>query len=426
MNEEDEWELEHQEALEAFSKKDTFTFSNIIFKRRSENSMNTLSGSQVFQTQPKQHQNATDGFVNRNSSNLMGTAPSAGISSPPSLRSPSLRKLQDHPDKTQQDLNQKRLSSLPWDDPSFPDVSKRRKVLLTSSGSQLGEDNSPSGLPFGGGIQDTLPTQFSGNAATGLSFEDSDEEFDQILQNNPVDHHAQSSRENDFGLTFEDEDFVDLPLNKSPAKSLADLDYDFGTLKAPQDCMDLSSLKAHEIQQPESREPTRSRTDALPRQSVKSSSTHDYSQVPVNGFGFVKSFASDGSYLYFPKKKITQSFSIVEKNDQLPVSGTLLSDKISKLMDQVQEKIRFDKAVAANNQNLDLIDESIELAMAPSTLIHKDKQLWVDKYCPKNYVDLVGDEVPSLKSSLTQIVAIESIGTFMGKTLGLLCFWKGR
>jgi hypothetical protein len=134
---------------------------------------------------------------------------------------------------------------------------------------------------------------------------------------------------------------------------------------------------------------------------------HDYTKIPP--LGFLKAFASDGTPLYFPKRTSTTTTTTKTTNQATATNNLLLGERISTLMDRVQEEMRLNRALALNNQRLekessghkqqkkkgldndDDDDDGIEKSPRDA------KELWVQKYAPKHYVNLAGDEVGSLR-----------------------------
>jgi hypothetical protein len=95
---------------------------------------------------------------------------------------------------------------------------------------------------------------------------------------------------------------------------------------------------------------------------------------------FVTGCSSDGMNLYFPRKLKSTALTDT-KLSNIGKAGTLLSVPIFKLM---REKLMADKT-----------DTKEEVTKTASNIKNTGSQLWVNKYKPKRYVDLVGDEVLS-------------------------------
>jgi organic radical activating enzyme len=108
--------------------------------------------------------------------------------------------------------------------------------------------------------------------------------------------------------------------------------------------------------------------DNIPNQKLE----RNFTLVPETSL-FRRAQSSKGTFLYFPFKQ--------EKLFSYSGSGPLLSKHISILLEQVKADIRFELAVEDNT-----------MAEEPLGLSSKENRLWVDKWRPIEYVDLVGEE----------------------------------
>ncbi|KAJ3341260.1 hypothetical protein HDU91_000729 [Kappamyces sp. JEL0680] len=173
---------------------------------------------------------------------------------------------------------------------------------------------------------------------------------------------------------------------RSPLGLRDRLDYDFRALKAVEEWLDLPTDAAPPaVLEPRTGQPPAKRS----KQSVSPAGTgeHDYTSIPTTAFQ--KANSLEGVRLYFPKKKRDLPLAPTAAAP----SGTLLSDKISKLMDTVREQMRHDRVLLENQRKLDkgkALHDAMDFATSDPT--KPLKKLWVDKYAPRRYVDLVGDE----------------------------------
>lgn len=130
----------------------------------------------------------------------------------------------------------------------------------------------------------------------------------------------------------------------------------------------------------------------------------DYSQPPSTG-AFITATTSSGEKLYFPKKtrqtkKAPQSVFVKEHMAQ----STLLANPIWKMLEEMElEAVNKLRAFEMEEKEHDdrLFDEAMR---SPPKKRKKDKKqnlykrvdhnaLWVDKYRPASFVDLLGDQV---------------------------------
>jgi hypothetical protein len=145
--------------------------------------------------------------------------------------------------------------------------------------------------------------------------------------------------------------------------------------------------------------------NAIPRQQPRiTTELNDYSQPPTTG-AFITATTSSGEKLYFPKKtratkKAPQSVFVREHMAQ----STLLAKPIWKMLEEMElEAINKLKAFEIEEKEHDdrLFDEAMR---SPPKKRRKDKKqniyrtvnqnsLWVDKYRPTSFVDLLGDQV---------------------------------
>ena len=102
----------------------------------------------------------------------------------------------------------------------------------------------------------------------------------------------------------------------------------------------------------------------------------DYTQIPSKN-QFTIAYNSAGTRFYFPKrhKETLKSCSNTDKD-----SFKLLSCSIYEMMRKVEAMHSLEKM-------------SDKMDVSPSITSNKTESLWVDKYKPKMYIDLAGDEV---------------------------------
>jgi hypothetical protein len=97
-----------------------------------------------------------------------------------------------------------------------------------------------------------------------------------------------------------------------------------------------------------------------------------YTAIPQSSFSVAT--CSNGTKLYFPK--LSQSIPKPLK------SGQHLNTSVYKLMEHVQRETKV-------SENL----KSMNAMLIPEIKQHSENSLWVDKYRPKLFVDLIGDQV---------------------------------
>ncbi|KAI8597020.1 hypothetical protein EDD21DRAFT_386544 [Dissophora ornata] len=118
---------------------------------------------------------------------------------------------------------------------------------------------------------------------------------------------------------------------------------------------------------------------------------HDYTLPPETG-SFIKAKSTSGQTFYLAKKvqvdKVKQSFlEQLKKSSQN--AKPLLSMPIHRMMDELDAEIRVQKQEAINR--LEYGDyEDVEVKDQDSN--NGSDRLWVDKYRPVKYTDLMGDE----------------------------------
>ncbi|OMJ26079.1 Chromosome transmission fidelity protein 18-like protein [Smittium culicis] len=118
-------------------------------------------------------------------------------------------------------------------------------------------------------------------------------------------------------------------------------------------------------------------------ESLISISNIDYAKFtkPPNGCKYITSMSFDGTPLYFKKKSLT------ELNDEIKVGfcfGEIRNPRINQMIAKIESDLK-NKLISKKNNH------------TPSQVIHKlkDKKsdmLWVDKYKPKSFIDLVGND----------------------------------
>ncbi|KAJ3036838.1 Chromosome transmission fidelity protein 18, partial [Rhizophlyctis rosea] len=129
--------------------------------------------------------------------------------------------------------------------------------------------------------------------------------------------------------------------------------------------------------------------------------TRNYTVRPATGDS-LPACSSTGKRLYFPLKRtspaVTQS-NILTPTTMYETRGFLLGKSIHKMMDEVEQEsvqkaredsVREEYAKLGEVVNFDPMveDEEVEEGQGEGV----ERELWVDKYRPRLYVDLVGDE----------------------------------
>ncbi|TPX31978.1 hypothetical protein SmJEL517_g04811 [Synchytrium microbalum] len=140
------------------------------------------------------------------------------------------------------------------------------------------------------------------------------------------------------------------------------------------------------------------KTTTLPVASTKSNTINtilrkDYTYLPANIVSYVGGNATSGRRLYFPRKTMSEAlaYSTTTTTTAHNVGpsktggrvGPLLSSNIYRLMDEIEAE-----------QKAQALEESLQLPVVVKKPPLKPDAgtLWVDKYAPKKYIDLVGDE----------------------------------
>ncbi|KAG0219745.1 hypothetical protein BGX33_001062 [Mortierella sp. NVP41] len=127
------------------------------------------------------------------------------------------------------------------------------------------------------------------------------------------------------------------------------------------------------------------------RSKVPEVKKYDYSLPPATG-SFIKSKSSSGTTFYLPKKVRTdQPKSSLMKQLLSGETGakSLLPVPIHRMMDELELEIK-EKKQEAMLRLMAGDDDVVELDEDPRG--DSNERLWVDKYRPKKYTDLMGDE----------------------------------
>ncbi|CAO3669965.1 unnamed protein product [Rhizopus microsporus] len=135
-----------------------------------------------------------------------------------------------------------------------------------------------------------------------------------------------------------------------------------------------------------------SRTTNTTKITLETTKQTNYTNVPLSGSFVTATCPRTGVSLYFPKQ--VEGFNKNRKNDLYKeiISKTnkksLLSTPIIRLMQNIEK---------ANQEQLEKIEKDIQIdkrQKKKKKVIEKDNsgQLWVDKYRPKTYSDLTGDQ----------------------------------
>ena len=112
----------------------------------------------------------------------------------------------------------------------------------------------------------------------------------------------------------------------------------------------------------------------------------DYTKAPSDA-PFVMARTSNGNYLYFPQRTPSQISRMASNTTTKRHSGKLLQTSIYQLMEQLDQKEK--------NKALMPLARQLETFMDVDATNASKKELWVDKYRPKMYIDLTGEEVCS-------------------------------
>jgi hypothetical protein len=343
---EDGWDLENQDAMNAMEEAEAANDADVFTK-------NSYMASSLFHQTPMKRRSET--FQ----------------SSPPSFQSPLFSNVQPTPIPS--DLN---IMSL-----------KKQRVAESDPFSLI---TSP--------LKSKLSTEING---FGFSDSEDDAQDDAPLKKNNIvytDISTQANPKEEFG--FMDSDDEDQP---KLLKKMS-LDYDFKSLKKRDEYVGgtdgrsmlnirntntgkndtrigaLDGWEMHEFDEfsdldngPEKAKILR---DPIQRRYTSEvqliAPTKNYRSLPLTN-NFIRGTSTNGVHLYFPAKRISTL--------KVPTPQNLLSSKISILMAQVQDDIKYSKTLL-----------QMQPVDAPEQNESQEKQLWVDKYKPRQYVDLVGDE----------------------------------
>ncbi|KAG0011566.1 hypothetical protein BGZ80_000592 [Entomortierella chlamydospora] len=118
---------------------------------------------------------------------------------------------------------------------------------------------------------------------------------------------------------------------------------------------------------------------------------YDYTLPPVTG-SFIKAKSVSGQTFYLPKKvrvDNTKRSFVQQLKENSQNRKPLLSIPIHRMMDELDAEIRVQKQEAINRLEYGDNDEPEIIDDVPKDVI---EHLWVDKYRPKKYTDLMGDE----------------------------------
>ncbi|KAF9361013.1 hypothetical protein BGX26_006565 [Mortierella sp. AD094] len=118
---------------------------------------------------------------------------------------------------------------------------------------------------------------------------------------------------------------------------------------------------------------------------------YDYTLPPVTG-SFIKAKSLSGQTFYLAKKvrvDNTKHSFVQQLKENSQNKKSLLSIPIHRMMDELDAEIRVQKQEAINRLEYGDSDEPELADDVPKGL---SERLWVDKYRPKKYTDLMGDE----------------------------------
>ncbi|KAF9129908.1 hypothetical protein BGW39_003643 [Mortierella sp. 14UC] len=115
---------------------------------------------------------------------------------------------------------------------------------------------------------------------------------------------------------------------------------------------------------------------------------YDYTLPPATG-SFIKAKSSSGESFYLPKKVRTNEAKNSFMQQLLPneKGSSLLTVPIHRMMDEMEMEIRNQKEEA-----LLLLEDDDVMGLEDDPTSGPNERLWVDKYRPKKYTDLMGDE----------------------------------
>ncbi|KAG9063033.1 hypothetical protein KI688_004633 [Linnemannia hyalina] len=120
------------------------------------------------------------------------------------------------------------------------------------------------------------------------------------------------------------------------------------------------------------------------RSNVPEVKKYDYTLPPATG-SFIKAKSSSGTTFYLAKKVRTDQSKLLANEK----GASLLSVPIHRMMDELELEIRNQKQEDVQRL-LEGEDDVLDLDEDPTS--GSNERLWVDKYRPKNYTDLMGDE----------------------------------
>ncbi|KAF9546441.1 hypothetical protein EC957_009790 [Mortierella hygrophila] len=120
------------------------------------------------------------------------------------------------------------------------------------------------------------------------------------------------------------------------------------------------------------------------KSSVPEVKKYDYTLPPATG-SFIKARSSSGTTFYLAKKVRTDQSKLLANEK----GASLLSVPIHRMMDELELEIRNQKQEEVQRL-LEGEEDVFDLDEDPTS--GSNERLWVDKYRPKNYTDLMGDE----------------------------------
>ncbi|KAJ3271775.1 hypothetical protein HDV01_006383 [Terramyces sp. JEL0728] len=271
-----------------------------------------------------------------------------------------------------------------------PETPKKRKSIVPSSpisgSSPLYSNLQPTPVPsdfdiFNKKVKVNADSQMSASSfgslenKTGLYFESDDDDEIQNSFKKIIDNFTP----NNFGFESDDDE----PTNfKSKLESL---NYNLDTEKLNANQTDYVECFADRNEQSTSRGSEGAATmlfqkslgaerdNVQPRLSAKLQ--QNYAVEPREPY--MKAVTSNGTVLYFPIKK-------KQPTSRTKYCGNILSQNIATLMEKAREQLRYDETTRKMNE---MSRGRLNVQETDS-----DNRLWVDKYRPKMYIDLVGDE----------------------------------
>ncbi|KAI8897351.1 hypothetical protein BC833DRAFT_649635 [Globomyces pollinis-pini] len=355
MDFEDEWEAENQAAMEAFEEAQQLN-DPLVFVSKP-----VIPKQNIFDTPKKKSR--------------ISSHPNP--SSPPSCNSPSFTNIQPTPRPSDLYIGSKKIHPLDSHSVDQPMLVQMESTRATGK----------RGLSFDSDDDSNMGDQIEVTQATGLSlsqpeyvstrtaleFSDSD---DEQQCSTGLDRDSVSTQTKSSML---DARFPGLPGTQSNV-ALQIPDYILGE-KSRITSSNKTQTPTHEPQDFSSSTPATGSYVGSQTTSVDKTQQKDYTKMPAGSFLCGKT--ANGKILFFPKRNPNNKPKSNLLNSHA-ANTILLSDKINKLMDIVTERIRYDKTIA-----------EMEALRGPSDIVsmeNSEKTLWVDKYAPKMYVDLVGDE----------------------------------